>query len=273
MLGINWLALAFTTGDEVQTRWYVVRLGAFLRSSSPSSTKTVRGAGRDEMAGYTRRAWLTLPRQRISISTTPGASRLPECGHSTSARRGPRLASWPRTAWNRSGKRSGPGRPLRAVRIGRFSLPRGRFAAAHQLAADARLLRQPPRLGRPPPSLGLRRMDQPRTRAAARSAQSVVWGCGNFELAMPSRLFANRRALRSGRLQVRAWAERQKPAVQRRFDCMTRLDSRGRLRAFCGVAGGARTFTSPSTSTACAPRKPPPTGRTDCFASRTCVGR
>lgn len=30
MLGLNWLALAFTTRDEVQTRWYVVRLAAFL---------------------------------------------------------------------------------------------------------------------------------------------------------------------------------------------------------------------------------------------------
>jgi uncharacterized membrane protein HdeD (DUF308 family) len=30
MLGINWLALAFTTRDEAQTPWYIVRLAAFL---------------------------------------------------------------------------------------------------------------------------------------------------------------------------------------------------------------------------------------------------
>lgn len=52
--------------------------------------------------------------------------------------------------------------------------------------------------------------------------RAAVWGCGNFELAMPSRLFANHRALRSGRLEVHPWAERMSPSVQRRFDCMTR---------------------------------------------------
>lgn len=61
-----------------------------------------------------------------------------------------------------------------------------------------------------------------------------VWGCGNFELAWPSRLFANRRALRNGTLRVHAWAERQKPAVRRRFNCMTREDWRGRFQAFAG---------------------------------------
>lgn len=30
LLGINWLALAFTTRDEIQTRWYFLRLLAFL---------------------------------------------------------------------------------------------------------------------------------------------------------------------------------------------------------------------------------------------------
>jgi len=62
--------------------------------------------------------------------------------------------------------------------------------------------------------------------------RAVVWGCGNFELAMPSRLFANRRALRAGRLEVHAWAERQKPGVQRRFDCMTRENWRQRFERF-----------------------------------------
>jgi arginase family enzyme len=59
-----------------------------------------------------------------------------------------------------------------------------------------------------------------------------VWGCGNFELAFPSRLFANHKAVRSGRLEVHAWAERQKPAVQRRFNCMTRENWRKRFESF-----------------------------------------
>jgi hypothetical protein len=66
-----------------------------------------------------------------------------------------------------------------------------------------------------------------------------VWGCGNFELAWPARLFANRAALAAGRLTVNAWAERQKPAVCRRFDCMSRSAWRGRFEGFAtGLAGG-----------------------------------
>jgi hypothetical protein len=66
-----------------------------------------------------------------------------------------------------------------------------------------------------------------------------VWGCGNFELAWPARLFANRAALADGRLTVYAWAERQKPAVRRRFDCMSRSGWRQRFDRFVtGLAGG-----------------------------------
>src|SRR5258708_6221356 len=65
-----------------------------------------------------------------------------------------------------------------------------------------------------------------------------VWGCGNFELAFPSRLFANQRALRNRTLQVHAWAERQKPAVQRRFNCMTRENWRERFEAYSTSLAG-----------------------------------
>lgn len=68
--------------------------------------------------------------------------------------------------------------------------------------------------------------------------KAVVWGCGNFELAMPSRWFANRRALRAGRLEVHAWAERQKPGVRRRFDCMTRQNWRERFERFVESVAG-----------------------------------
>lgn len=60
-----------------------------------------------------------------------------------------------------------------------------------------------------------------------------VWGCGNFELAYPSSLFANRKALRAGRIEVHPWAERHSPSVQRRFDCMTRQNWRQPFERFC----------------------------------------
>ena len=66
-----------------------------------------------------------------------------------------------------------------------------------------------------------------------------VWGCGNFELSAPSRWFGNQAALRSGRLQLYAWTERQPDSVQRRFPCMTRNDWRERFAEFAeGLAGG-----------------------------------
>jgi arginase family enzyme len=66
--------------------------------------------------------------------------------------------------------------------------------------------------------------------------QVSVWGCGNFELAFPARLFRNR----SDRLKVHAWAERQAAATQRRFDCMTRENWRERFVSFVsGLEGTA----------------------------------
>jgi hypothetical protein len=69
-----------------------------------------------------------------------------------------------------------------------------------------------------------------------------VWGCGNFELAFPSRLFANQRALKAGALEVHAWAERQKPAVQRRFKCMTRNNWRERFEQFAEALKDSDTY-------------------------------
>jgi hypothetical protein len=61
-------------------------------------------------------------------------------------------------------------------------------------------------------------------------------------LAFPSIVFANRRALRAGRLEVHAWAERQKPAVQRRFDYMTRENWRDRFEAFARSMAGQQVY-------------------------------
>jgi arginase family enzyme len=71
-----------------------------------------------------------------------------------------------------------------------------------------------------------RALELPNVRSAS------VWGCGNFELQWPSRLFANRRDLRSGRLEIHAWAERQPESVQKRFACMTRENWRDQFNTF-----------------------------------------
>ncbi|HEX4123782.1 MAG TPA: hypothetical protein VHY37_03585 [Tepidisphaeraceae bacterium] len=72
--------------------------------------------------------------------------------------------------------------------------------------------------------------------------RASVWGCGNFELRWPARLFADRRALREGRLRINAWAERQPPAVQRRWDCMSRENWRDRFAAFAEALAGQTVY-------------------------------
>ena len=72
--------------------------------------------------------------------------------------------------------------------------------------------------------------------------QASIWGCGNFELQFPSRFFANRRALKSGKLQVNAWAERQPASVAKRFNCMTRENWRARFESFTQSLDGQRVY-------------------------------
>ena len=59
-----------------------------------------------------------------------------------------------------------------------------------------------------------------------------VWGCGNFELQWPARIFADWRTLKSAALEIHAWAERQSAAVQKKFNCMTRENWRERFAKF-----------------------------------------
>jgi arginase family enzyme len=54
--------------------------------------------------------------------------------------------------------------------------------------------------------------------------EAQVWGCGNFELSWPNRLFANRRALREGRLTVRPWSERFSAKDQAHYHCLKRIN-------------------------------------------------
>jgi arginase family enzyme len=70
----------------------------------------------------------------------------------------------------------------------------------------------------------------------------AVWGCGNFELNWPSRLFSNRRALASGQLQLHPWAERFSAAVQNRFNCMTRQNWRERFERFTNELTGQSVY-------------------------------
>ncbi len=72
--------------------------------------------------------------------------------------------------------------------------------------------------------------------------RAAIWGCGNFELAWPGRIFRNRRLLRAGRLAVHGWAERQSPATARRFDCMTRNNWRDRFERFASRLGGSAVY-------------------------------
>jgi len=58
-----------------------------------------------------------------------------------------------------------------------------------------------------------------------------VWGCGNFEFNWPHRWFANRRAIRAGRLATFAWRERVGPRVSERWS-ITRGDWQAKFGAF-----------------------------------------
>jgi hypothetical protein len=69
-----------------------------------------------------------------------------------------------------------------------------------------------------------------------------VWGCGNFELAMPARLFANHGALRRGDLIVHPWAERQNESVQRRFSCIRRENWKYSFEQFASGLTGTNVY-------------------------------
>lgn len=61
--------------------------------------------------------------------------------------------------------------------------------------------------------------------------EAQVWGCGNFELKWPNRLYANRRALAAKRLIVRPWAERFSTGDQARYACIRRENWREEFTA------------------------------------------
>jgi len=71
---------------------------------------------------------------------------------------------------------------------------------------------------------------------------ATIWGCGNFELEWPHRLFANYRGIREERLAVRAWGERLKPASLSRWPHVCRENWRAEFEGFAECLRGKRIY-------------------------------
>ena len=69
-----------------------------------------------------------------------------------------------------------------------------------------------------------------------------VWGCGNFECWWPRSLFGNRRAERSGELDVHPWADERSPAQQNRRGAILRSNWRAKFTQFVQALGGSRVY-------------------------------
>src|SRR3954468_2503368 len=72
------------------------------------------------------------------------------------------------------------------------------------------------------------------------SVQKVsVWGCGNFECWWPRQLFGNRRAERSGELEVHPWADDRPLSQQDRRGAILRSNWRAKFTQFVQALGGS----------------------------------
>jgi hypothetical protein len=69
-----------------------------------------------------------------------------------------------------------------------------------------------------------------------------VWGCGNFELAFPGRVFRNRRAIRQGRLSVFGWEERNRDRSGRVFVPISRDNWRSKFAQHARNKRGAKVY-------------------------------
>ena len=72
--------------------------------------------------------------------------------------------------------------------------------------------------------------------------RASVWGCGNFELNWPHRLFGNQDALASGRLEVFPWHERIGRSARKRWPALAYPDWRARFSAFAHSLAGRRVY-------------------------------
>ena len=72
--------------------------------------------------------------------------------------------------------------------------------------------------------------------------RAAVWGCGNFELNWPHRLFANQDALASGRLAVFPWHERISHSARKRFPSLPYSNWRPAFSRFAQSLAGQRVY-------------------------------
>jgi arginase family enzyme len=69
-----------------------------------------------------------------------------------------------------------------------------------------------------------------------------VWGCGNFECWWPRNLFGNRRAVRSGELEVHPWADERPETDQNRPGAILRSNWRARFMQFAEAMAGTNIY-------------------------------
>jgi arginase family enzyme len=69
-----------------------------------------------------------------------------------------------------------------------------------------------------------------------------VWGCGNFECWWPGQLFGNRRAERSGELEVHPWADDRPAAQQDRRGAILRANWRAKFTQFVQALTGSPVY-------------------------------
>jgi len=69
-----------------------------------------------------------------------------------------------------------------------------------------------------------------------------VWGCGNFECWWPHQIFGNRRAERSGKLDVHPWTDDRPTQDQQRRGAILRADWRQKFEAFVKGLRGADVY-------------------------------
>jgi arginase family enzyme len=75
------------------------------------------------------------------------------------------------------------------------------------------------------------------------SVQKVsVWGCGNFECWWPRQLFGNRRAERTGELDVHPWADGRPPSQQNRQGAIVNANWRAKFTQFAQAIGGSDVY-------------------------------
>lgn len=72
--------------------------------------------------------------------------------------------------------------------------------------------------------------------------RASVWGCGNFECWWPHQIFGNRRAERSGILEVHPWADDRPLKDRQRKGAILRDDWRERFEEFAKCLGGKNVY-------------------------------